>query len=568
MRQCPSVGIDPETRRPLLPRIVGRLEHEVRTGPSRLRRNALVERDLLRFRRRFAATLGPPLGSGEGPHVLIASLTDFPYQLKLEGMLAKALELEGCAITMLVLPGTATPRRYHRVFGIDRFVELPDYGGLALDRQAADEAVRLLAEPLDAAALKDLSFRGAAVGRYVLSTMSRNLHASSVDLDDAEAQGALRTLLPAALRSALAAEALLEELRPDAVLFTERNYSDQGPLSDAALHRGLNVIQFVSALQDEGIVFKRYTEETRGLHPRSLSDKSWAVVRGLPWGDEQERELDEEFSRRYDGSQQVSRRLQEWTRPYAPDELRTALGLDPAKRTAVVFSHVLWDANMFYGTDLFTDQGEWFVETVRAACRNDRVNWIVKLHPANVWKLRRDGYAGELDETQLLRQRLGDLPPHVALLRPESDISARSVFDVADWGLTIRGSVGFELPCFGVPVLTAGTGFYSGRGFTVDSETATEYLAHVGRIETIPPLSSDAVELARRHAHALFRLRPTRFTSFRNVVQPLARIGHVFDHDLVPTVQTRAELEAAEDLRRFARWAVRSTDEDYLDVDP
>lgn len=556
-----------ETRRPLFSRVLARIGREVRTTPSRLRRKALLERDLRRFRRRFHSTLGPRLAAADGPHVLIASLTDFPYQLKLEGMLAKALELEGCTVTMLVLPGTPVARRYHRLFGIDRFVELTDYGGAALEQRAREESTRLLAHALDAAGLKVLTFRGAAIGRYVLSTMSRNLHSSSVDLADPEAQRALVTLLPAALGSALAAEALLDDVQPDIVLFTERNYSDQGPLSDAALHRRLNVIQFVSALQDEGIVFKRYTAETRGLHPRSLSQKSWEVVTGLPWGDAEERELDEEFSRRYDGSQQLSRRLQEWTRPYAPDEILATLGLDPEKRTAVVFSHVLWDANMFYGTDLFADQGEWFVETVRAACRNDRVNWIVKLHPANVWKLRRDGYAGELDETHLLRERVGELPAHVALLRPESDVSARSVFAVADWGLTIRGSVGFELPCFGVPVLTAGTGFYAGRGFTVDSETSIEYLARVERIEATPPLTPEAVELARRHAHALFRLRPTRFTSFRNVVRPLDQIGHVFAQDLVPTIRSREELEQADDLRRFARWAVRSSEPDYLHLD-
>ena len=36
---------------------------------------------------------------------------------------------------------------------------------------------------------------------------------------------------------------------------------------------------------------------------------------------------------------------------------------------------------MFYGRDLFADQEEWFVETVRAAAANDAVNWVVKLHP-------------------------------------------------------------------------------------------------------------------------------------------------------------------------------------------
>jgi hypothetical protein len=50
----------------------------------------------------------------------------------------------------------------------------------------------------------------------------------------------------------------------------------------------------------------------------------------------------------------------------------------------VVFSQVLWDANLFYGEDLFEDAGEWFVETVRVACANSAMNWLIKLHPANV----------------------------------------------------------------------------------------------------------------------------------------------------------------------------------------
>ena len=190
----------------------------------------------------------------------------------------------------------------------------------------------------------------------------------------------------------------------------------------------------------------------------------------------------------------------------------------------MLFSHVLWDANMFFGRDLFTDQEEWFVETVRAACANDRVNWLVKLHPANVWKLRRDGVSGELGEHVAIREHVGELPPHVKLLEPETDISTWSLFDVTDVGVTIRGSVGFELPCLGKPALTAGTGFYSGRGFTVDSDTREDYLARIGRIEEIPPPDAEQVELARKHAYALFRLRQTRFTSYRSVYKPVERV--------------------------------------------
>jgi hypothetical protein len=216
----------------------------------------------------------------------------------------------------------------------------------------------------------------------------------------------------------------------------------------------------------------------------------------------------------------------------------------------------------FRGIDLFPDQQAWFVESVRAACENPRVNWIVKLHPANVWKQRRDGFEGEGDELELL----GELPPHVKVLRASSEISTRSIFGLADYGITIRGSVGIELPCFGVPVLTAGTGFYAGRGFTVDSATREEYLARLRRIEQVPALTPEQTLLAKKHAYALFRLRPTRFTSFTSVIRPLEELGHPLDHDLLVNLRSREELERADDLRKFGEWAVRSRDLDYLEL--
>jgi hypothetical protein len=296
-----------------------------------------------------------------------------------------------------------------------------------------------------------------------------------------------------------------------------------------------------------------------------LSDASWERVRSLPWTAERDAELEEDFQRKYGSEWSLSRRIQGWTRRRAPGEILDDLRLDPRKRTAVIFSHVLWDANMFYGDDLFDDQEEWFVDSVRAACENDAVNWIVKLHPANVWKLRRDGVGGELGELATLGERVGPLPPHVAVLRPESDVSTLSVFELADWGVTIRGSVGIELPCLGIPALTAGTGYYSGRGFTVDAGSAEEYLARLRSIEAVPPPTPEQVELARRYLHALFRLRPTRFTSFRSTFRPVADSGHPLGQDL-ELVRAGGALGSTPDLRAFAEWAVESRELDYLEL--
>ena len=536
----------------------------IRVYARALRSRAVVERDLRTFRRRFAQVVGPA-PRPTGGVALIASLSYATYQLKLEGMFAKAFQFQGLDPVVLVPSDSELPRRYLETFGISRFVTLDRYLGPEREQRARREAAELLAAVRSPSDLKSLTFLGADVGREALSTVSRYLHEGGVDLDDPRAQALLRELLPAAVRTALAAESLFDDLEPELVLFNERNYADQGPLCDIALLRGLNVIQFVSGFEDDTMVFKRYTSETKAIHPRSLADTSWERVRGIEWTPARDQELEAEFARRYDKDATfLARWNQGWTRRQSRGEIAATLGLDPAKKTAVIFSHVLWDANMFFGRDLFADQEEWFVESVRSACANDRVNWIVKLHPANVWKRRRDSVSGELDEHEAIREHVGELPPHVKLLDPDTDISTWSLFDVTDWGVTIRGSIGFELPCFGKSALTAGTGFYSGRGFTVDSDTAGEYLGRLARIQEILPPEPEAVELARKHAYGLFKLRQTRFTSFRSVFKPVEEIDDPYEATIEVTAESAEELRRAEDLRLLGQWAVRSRELDYL----
>ena len=526
-----------------------------------VRARATLERDFRRFRRAYADVVGPKPSASDGV-VLFASLSYSTFQVKLEGMIAKALQLKGFHVVAAVPRDAELVRRYFELFGVNRFVALEEYADVVDDGEP-----ELLPAGIETAEqLKQLRFEGADVGRQVLSTLSRYLHEGSVDLADPRARALTQELLPASVRAARASRALLDEVNPDLVVFNERNYADQGPLSDVALARGLNVVQFVSGFDDDTLVFKRFTEETKGIHPRSLSDESWREIREVEWTPERQVELDAEFTRRYDKDATfLGRWNQGWTRRHSRREIEAKLELDVSKPTAVVFSHVLWDANMFYGRDLFADQEEWFVETVRAACANTRANWIVKLHPANVWKLKRDGFEGELDETRAIRRSIGELPPHVRLLPPDVDISTWSLFDVTDVGITIRGSTGFELPCFGIPALTAGTGFYSGRGFTVDAETRDEYLGRLARIEETPRPNDEQVELARKHAWGLFRARQTRFTTFRCVYQPLQHVDRPFEATIEIFVRSPEELAAAEDLRSLGDWALDSRALDYLD---
>jgi capsule polysaccharide export protein KpsC/LpsZ len=250
----------------------------------------------------------------------------------------------------------------------------------------------------------------------------------------------------------------------------------------------------------------------------------------------------------------------------SPAEIRNQLKLDPAKPIAVVFSHVLWDATLFFGRDLFDNYGHWFVETVKAAAANPNLNWIIKLHPANLWKRKLAGVTDEQEELRLIREAVGELPEHVRLVMPQTKISTLSLFSTADAGVTVRGSVGYEMPCFGVPVVTAGTGRYSGLGFTRDHDSVEDYLATLARLHTLPRLSARETHLAKVHAYALLIRRQWPFASFRatigkDVTDPL-------NQNLHPTARSFADIDRNGDLAAFADWIEDGKDVDYLAPDP
>jgi hypothetical protein len=534
------------------------------TDPRRALREATVLADLLDFRRRSSSALkhARPRRTGRGV-VLFISMSDLVYQLKLEGVLAKALQMEGYEPVVLTLRNARWAEPYFRSFGIERFVYPDDLLAPEQAAEAEQAAAEFLRGHVTVQRLKAFEFRGAHVGKQTLSSLSRRFMQGRIALDEPEVREALDDVLAESLRSVLRGESLIDRLRPEIAFFNEKGYAGLGSFYDVALQRGTNVIQFLSVGMHwrDALVFKRYTPETRRLHPASLSADSWETVRAMPWTERHEQELEQEFALRYgEGEKHPDAGLQEGKLVKSADDVRAQLGLDPQKKTVALFSHLLWDASFFFGEDLFEDQEAWLIETVKAACANPRANWVIKLHPANLYK------GDALEDEAAILAAVGELPPHVKLLRPETDINTYSLFAVADAGITIRGTIGLELPCFGIPALTAGTGRYSGLGFTVDSATPEAYLARLARIDEIEPLPPETVELAKRHAYALFRLRPFKFSSYASSFMgaDAFRAGHPLASNLRLRLRTPEEVERAEDLREFATWAQDREQLDYL----
>ena len=430
---------------------------------------------------------------------------------------------------------------------------------MRVERQDHAPLLERLAEARSQNDVVALRWRGVAVGKYAVSTLMRRLRQGHIDPAVPEVRRLLHLAVARTAELTDTGFALLEQWRPSTVVVVDRGYSPEGPLFEACLQRGIAPISFNAAHRDNTLMLKRYGGSNATVHPSSLSDKSWAHIRSMPWGAAEWGHLSGELEQCYTSGQwygEVGTQFN--TRPIDRTQLLARLSLDPAKRTVLLFPHIFWDATFFWGEDVFRDYEDWFRETVRTAWSTDSVNWIVKVHPANLVKNQRDGVTEMSSEEQVLAE-FGTVPRHVKVLPADTDISTLSLFRIGDICLTVRGTVGIEAAAFGLLVITAGTGRYDGLGFTLDPRTQPDYHATLARLATLPMPTDEQVELARRFAYGVFLDRPLELSTIRFAyAQDAAATLQIEIADGAGTTTSNAP-----DIQAIAAW-LRSGEEDFM----
>lgn len=547
---------------PLLGPLLGDALHLMRHRVAAI----AILRDLLETRRKaaFLRDFSPP---NNGRRLLVLSLNDDSiYRLKLEAMLAVALKLYGWQPCVVFDSRMRTQgRRYHQAFGIDDFVYLYDVQLSRHEERYCQELASALADSAhDLKEVKSWRFMDSWIGPQIISTLSRLRFEAMPDFSSPEIRQLLSRLLPEVLKHVMRAHKLIERQDADLAIVNEANYSMFGPLVDICVARNIDVIQFIQPWRDDSLLFWRLTRATRRDHPGAVTKQTLDMLMRQSWTPAHEEALNRVFHDRYSGKWFLQARNQVNTRNRTRAQLVSDLGLDRNKKIAVVFSHVLWDGNLFYGDDLFKDNGDWFIETLKAACANDKLTWLIKLHPANVWKRSYEKVTSEYAEVNLIRRKIGMLPAHVKILPADTDVSTYSLFQSIDYGITIRGTVGMELPCFGVPCVTAGTGRYAGLGFTVDPTSVEEYKAVLEKLQTLAPLTPEQILRAKWHAFASFVLRPWIMKSFRAEHAMRKRGRHPLDYNLILHAASLDEITNNDDLGKWSRW-VKTDTCDYID---
>ncbi len=449
-----------------------------------------------------------------GKVFLIVSLMPLSYCLKMEGLIARALQQRGYRVVVVTnLECQSLVEHYHvQVNGLEIFI-LEDFISISSLRHIPrvfrgffSNSAKLIGDA------KKFQYCGSNIGLNGLATLSAKADIGLGELDMSSKIELKRILL----RSVFlldAANRLMKLLEPLKALSMEKGFVGTCELFHAAIGNQIPFVQWIGCHEPNSIMFKKYSKENIREHPFSISNIKWNEIKEMSWSDNYADKVMQQFKRGYSEGQWFRyKNLTANQKELDREHLIKKLGLNPDLKTAIIYSHILNDANLFYGEDLFGGGfKEWLVETIRMAARNPNVNWVLKLHPANIGRKNNFQKTGKYGELLALESAFGKIPDFLTVVYPDEATSPLSFFSITDFGITVRGTVGVELPCFGIPTLTAGTGRYSGKGFTVDSLSRDDYFHKLLNIHKIPRLSSEQIKLGQRYAYFVFRVRPARY---------------------------------------------------------
>jgi hypothetical protein len=187
------------------------------------------------------------------------------------------------------------------------------------------------------------------------------------------------------------------------------------------------------------------------------------------------------------------------------------LGVDFSKPCVVLLTNVVWDAQLTYRNNAFTNMMEWILESIRYFANRPELQLIIRVHPGELLAhtRARQTVIGEIE------QIFPELPKNVFVIPPESKVSTYSVASQCNAAIIYGTKTGVEVTSMGIPVIVAGEAWIRNKGVTLDANSPREYFQLLDRLPLKQRLSEAETQRARKYAYHFFfrRMIPLPFTA-------------------------------------------------------
>ena len=459
-------------------------------------------------------------GAKGGPPVLIATSTGgHPAVTPVESLLAVALTLRGADVRILLcdkvltaclqatreeLPSvSAFAKRGPRPLcascfrsGMTSFrsLGLPilRYGELATPSELQE--IETLSTTLAASSIAQYREGPLSVGEHALAGALRYFAKGTLD-GEPHGEAVLRRYLAASLLSVRVAERLLETGTFEAWVFNHGIYVPQGLIGEVARSRGVRVVNWNPAYRKKCFIFSH-----GDTYHHTLMNEPTTEWEDLVWTQALDERLMAYLKSRWHGSQ-------DWIwfheRPITDgDAIRRQLGIDPGKPLIGMLTNVIWDAQLHYPANAFSNMIEWALKTIDYFKDRPDLQLVIRVHPAEIT----GGVPSRQRMVDVVREAFPRLPQNVLVIPPDSRISTYALMSMCDSVVIYGTKTGVELTSLGTPVIVAGEAWIRNKGISRDVSSPEEYFRLLDTLPAGKRLDEAAQVRARKYAfHFFFR---------------------------------------------------------------
>lgn len=169
------------------------------------------------------------------------------------------------------------------------------------------------------------------------------------------------------------------------------------------------------------------------------------------------------------------------------EEALTEIGINNQYKNVIIMCHCFTDSTLCEGNSTFQDYYEWYEETLKIVSTIEKVNWIIRPHPAS-WTYNEEGIARGLFE----KYRSDNM------YWMGENYSSAMVPVIADVIITVSGSAGYEYACLGIPSIVLGNPFYYQYGYTYNVENLEHYKHLLNNIDSVKKLTEEQIAIAKK----------------------------------------------------------------------
>ena len=335
--------------------------------------------------------------------------------------------------------------------------------------------------------LINIELYGVKVHEHIYSTYCRQTLTAPLDLKAIDLKR-YRIIATNVLKSIIYTNKVLKNLNPDITVAVHGIYTNHGPLVDLCRIKN-------KSLTIWGVPYRRKTYfMTKGdTYHRSLI--------GI------ERKLWDINLTKYEESKIISYLDAKETgnRDYwsykGLEELKSSKKISEiakSKKIYTLFTNVMWDAQIYYNTNLFDNQIDWIKFTVDVLSQREDIHTVIRIHPAEI---SQSNEALKDSISELLNSTYSE---KITIIDPNDSFSSYELLRISAKALIFGSKISLEAAYREVPTIICGNSLFKQNEFSYLPNSRQEYKKLL--IEELAPLKHQRLYSIRFAYYVYFRI--------------------------------------------------------------